>query len=92
MSVTLENKEITLQKKCCSSVLRDFLFIMAFISITASEEFILKIGEIQSAGRIMEGTVPVPPYRPCAENDYDVLPVLELSYSGAPKPQGRIGP
>jgi len=29
-----------------------------------------------------EETVPVPPYRPCAESDNDILPVQELSQSG----------
>jgi hypothetical protein len=33
--------------------------------------------------------VPVPPYRPCAEHDDDVLPVQELSHWGEPKRRGE---
>ena len=35
-----------------------------------------------------EGTVPVPPYRPCSYNEYDVLPVQELSYFMGSKTRG----
>jgi hypothetical protein len=38
--------------------------------------------------RMEEGTVPVPPYRPCAYSDDDVLPVLGLSHSGEQKQRG----
>jgi hypothetical protein len=31
--------------------------------------------EMESPGKMTEGTVPVPPDRPCAERDDDVLPV-----------------
>jgi hypothetical protein len=35
--------------------------------ISGSVEYLLLYYEIQDAGMITEGTVPVPPYRPCAE-------------------------
>jgi len=35
-----------------------------------------------------EGTVPVLPYRPCADSDGDVLPVQELSHLGGAEVAG----
>ncbi len=35
-----------------------------------------------------EGTVPVPPYRPCAESDDNVLHDLELSHLGGAEAAG----
>jgi len=35
-----------------------------------------------------EGTVPIPPYRPCAESDDDVLPVQEVSHLGGAEAAG----
>ena len=35
-----------------------------------------------------EGTVPVPPYRSCAEDDDDTLIVQELSYFGGAETGG----
>jgi hypothetical protein len=39
-----------------------------------------------------EGTVPVPPYRPCAYRDDDVLPVQELSHFGGSRSGGGETP
>jgi hypothetical protein len=38
----------------------------AVLSISGSVKFLLLSYEIQSTGSMKEGTVPVPPYRPCA--------------------------
>jgi hypothetical protein len=44
-----------------------------------SGEFLLSGAEIKSTGKMKEGIVPFPPYRPCALRDDDVLPVQDLS-------------
>jgi hypothetical protein len=40
-------------------------------------------------GTMTEGTVPVPPARPCAERDGSVLPSQAISYLGEPKRRGE---
>jgi hypothetical protein len=44
-----------------------------------SGEFLLSGYEIESHGKMTEGTVPVPPNRLCAERDDDVLPVQMIN-------------
>ena len=42
-------------------------------------------------GKMTEGTVPVPPYRPCARrSDDDVFPVQRVSHAGEPSGWGEI--
>jgi hypothetical protein len=47
---------------------------------------------MQSTGTMMEGTVPVPPCRPLAYRDDDVLPVQELSHFGGGESAGMKPP
>jgi hypothetical protein len=57
-----------------------------------SREFLLSGYEIESHGKMTEGTVPVLPDRPCAERDDDVLPVrgyrIKTSHSGGGEASG----
>jgi hypothetical protein len=62
------------------------------VFFSARWNFLLLLYEIQSTGKMTEGTVPVPAYHPCAYSDDDVLPVQEVSHFGGSRSGGGETP